>query len=137
MNLGRRASFLLPLSLVGCKRTRSAQSVSEAFIDEYYIERNPKEALALTTALAAKRVEGEKQLLDQAGAQDYGGVQPRVFYNQLKSEPVDDRVQMTYALTIDSAGVKLQKEVRMDIVKVGEEYRVAFFNERDVAGAPP
>src|SRR5690349_8249859 len=85
-DLGRRASFLLPLSLVGCKKTRSPESVSEAFVDRYYIEKDHRRALELTTGAASQRLSDEKRLLDEAGANAMQGQQPRVFYNRLKLE---------------------------------------------------
>jgi len=131
--LGRRAAFFLPLSLLGCRSTPTPESVSEAFIDRYYIERKPSDALPYTVELAHQRVAQEKELLAQTNTGNYGGVQPRVFYKRLKTEPKGDVTQVLYALTIDAGGVELKKELRIDVVARGQELKISFFNERDVA----
>ena len=56
MLLGRRASFLLPLSLVGCRKTASPTAAAEAFLDAYYVERDHDRALAVTIGSAEGRV---------------------------------------------------------------------------------
>jgi hypothetical protein len=131
MNLARRASFLLPLSLMGCSKTGSAESVAGAFIDRYYIERDHDRALALAIEGAADRVRNEAKLAREAGSA-YGGVSPRIFYNLKGQAPQGEMTELTYSMTIDSSGFKLKKEVRLLVKKVGDEYRVAFFNERDL-----
>jgi hypothetical protein len=130
--LGRRAAFFLPLSLMGCRRTPTPESVSEAFIDRYYIERKPADALSYTVDLANQRVQAERTLLEQM-ASDSSGVQPRVYYKLLKSEQKGEMTQLSYALTIDSGGMDFEKQVRIDIVPRGKDFKVSFFNERDVA----
>ncbi len=133
MRLSRRASLLLPLLLLVCDKTRSPRSVSQEFIDRYYIERDHARALQLSEAGAAERVRSEKKLLEEAQVGgSYGGVSPRVFYNLVKQEPKGQQTELTYALTIDSSGVEMKKQVSITVAKFGESYKVTFFNERDV-----
>jgi hypothetical protein len=131
MDLDRRASFLLPLSLLGCSKTRSPESVSNEFIDRYYIERNYAKALEVVEEGAAQRVRSEKQLVEEAGGGAYG-VQPRVFYKKAGESPREDGTELTYDLTIDSSGVQLKKEVRLVVKKLGADFKVTFFHESDV-----
>jgi hypothetical protein len=130
MDLGRRASFLLPLSLVGCRKTRSPEAVSDAFVDRYYIEKDHAKALEITVDSASARVSSEQRLLAQSGV--YPGPQPRVFYNRLNAKPQGGDTELLYALTIDASGVKIHKEVRVNVVQRGDEFKVARFDERDV-----
>lgn len=135
MLLGRRASFLLPLSLVGCRKTASPTGAAEAFLDAYYVERDHDRALALTTGSAEGRVRKERELLAGTGG-DYG-VQPTVHYARRKAEAKPDlsadSQELTYEVSIDSSGVQLKKEVRVLVKKVGEDWKVAVFGERDEA----
>lgn len=132
MPWSRRASLLLPLLLIACDKTRSPQSVSQAFIDRYYIERDHAAALEITEGGAAERVRSEKKLLEDARMSgSSGGISPRVFYNLQKQEPRGQQTQLTYGLTIDSSGVELKKQVLITVAKFGESYKVTFFNERD------
>lgn len=134
MDLARRASFMLPLSLLGCRKTRSPQSVSNEFIDRYYIERDHAKALEVVEDGAAQRVRSEKQLVQEAGGAY--GVQPRVFYKLMKDTPREDGgAELDYELTIDSSGVQLKKQVRLVVKKFGEDFKVTFFDEQDV-GTP-
>ncbi len=133
MQLSRRASLLLPLSLVACDKTRSPRAVSQEFIDRYYIERDHTRALQVAEGGAAERVRAEKKLLEDAQVTgSYAGVSPRVFYNLLKQEPKGEQTELTYALTIDSSGVEMKKQVLIKVAKFGPSYKVTFFNERDV-----
>lgn len=133
MQLSRRATLLLPLSLVACDKMRSPRSVSQEFIDRYYIERDHTRALEVAEGQAAERVRSEKKLLEesQVGG-SYGGVLPRVFYNFVKQEPKGQQTELTYAMTIDSSGVEMKKQVFITVAKFTRGYKVTFFNERDV-----
>src|SRR5712692_10680907 len=117
MQLSRRASLLLPLSLVACDKTRSPRAVSQEFIDRYYIERDHSRALEVAEGGAAERVRSEKKLLEDAQVVGYSGVSPRVFYNLLSQEPRGQQTELTYALTIDSSGVEMKKQVFITVAK--------------------
>lgn len=125
----RRGAVLL-LLLVACDKTRSPRSVSQEFIDRYYIERDHRRALELAEGGAAERVRSEQRLLD--GTTGYTGVLPRVFYNFQKQEPRGEQTDLTYNLTVDSSGVELKKQVLITVARFGEKYKVTFFHERDL-----
>ena len=127
-----RASFLLPLLLGACDKTRSPRSVSQEFIDRYYIERDHRRALELAEGGAAERVKAEQKLLDGTSLASHTGTLPRVFYNFQKQEPRGEQTDLTYNLTIDSSGVELKKQVLITVARFGERYKVTFFNERDL-----
>jgi len=120
------------LLLVACDKTRSPRSVSQEFIDRYYIERDHRRALELAEGGAAERVKSEQRLLDGMSLAGYTGVLPRVFYNFQKQEPRGDRTELTYNLTIDSSGVELKKQVLITVARFGQKYKVTFFSERDL-----
>ena len=84
MNPGRRASFLLPFSLVGCRKTASPVAAAEAFLDAYYVEQDHERALAVAADSAEARVRREQKLRAEAGG-DYG-VRPRVFYARKRQQ---------------------------------------------------
>ncbi len=128
--LARRASFLLPLSLLGCKDSKRPDAAAAAFLDRYYIEREPGKALELATGGAAERLRSEQALRQQAGAG--GGVQPRVFYKLEKQAARGEDVELTYELTIDSAGAKMKKRVLVLVRDVDGKPKVAFFAESDL-----
>lgn len=133
MNLGRRASFLLPLSLVGCRKTASPAAAAEAFLDAYYLERDHARALALCADGAEARVKQEQQLRAEAGGAY--GVQPRVSFQRTRETARDDGSQeLTYALAIDSSGVELRKTVVLRVRKYGEDWKVSAFLEQDQEG---
>jgi hypothetical protein len=127
-----RAGVLLPLLLAACDKTRSPRSVSQEFIDRYYIERDHRRALEVVEGGAAERVKSEQKLLSESALAGYIGVLPRVFYNFDKQEPRGNLTDLTYNLTIDSSGVELKKQVRITVARFGERYKVTFFNERDL-----
>jgi len=131
MNLGRRASFLLPFSLVGCRKTASPTAAAEAFLDAYYVERDHERALAVSADAAAVRVRSEQTLRAEAGG-DYG-VQPRVFYAKRKEQLGPDSGELTYEVSIDSSGVKFKKTVALRLRKYGEDWKVSAFAEHDQA----
>lgn len=131
MNLGRRASFLLPFSLVGCRKTASPAGAAEAFLDAYYVERDHARALAVSADAAAARVKQEQSLRAEAGG-DYG-VQPRVFYKLQREQHGADADQLTYEVSIDSSGVRFKKTVALRVRKYGEDWKVSAFAERDEA----
>ena len=131
MNLGRRASFLLPFSLVGCRKTASAGAAAEAFLDAYYVERDHARALAVSADSAAARVKQEQALRAEAGG-DYG-VQPRVHYALKREHKVADADELAYEVSIDSSGVKFSKTVVLRVKKFGEDWKVSAFIERDAA----
>jgi hypothetical protein len=131
VDLDRRAAFLLPLSLVGCRKTATAEGAAAAFLDAYYVERDHDRALAVSTGSARARVQHEKDLRSEAGGAY--GVSPRVYY-AVKGQPkaTPEGQELTYEMTIDSSGVQLRKEVRVLVKKEGEDWKVAVFGERDV-----
>ena len=131
MNLGRRASFLLPFSLVGCRKTASAVAAAEAFLDAYYVERDHGRALAVSADAAAMRVKQEQALRAEAGG-DYG-VQPRVFYKLEREQKRDDQDELTYEVSIDSSGERFKKTVVLRVKKYGEDWKVSAFAEREKA----
>ena len=124
--------FALLLLVVACDKTRSPRSVSEEFLDRYYIERKLPRALELAEGGAAERVKSEQRLLDGMSLAGYTGVLPRVYYNFQKQEPRGDQTDLTYTLTIDSSGVELKKQVLISVARFGQKYKVTFFNERDL-----
>jgi hypothetical protein len=124
--------FVLLLSLGACDKTRSPRSVSQEFIDRYYIERDHRRTLELVEGGAAERVKSEQRLLVGTSNSSDTGVLPRVFYNFQKQEPRGEQTELTYNLTVDSSGVELKKQVRITVARFGEQYKVTFFNERDL-----
>jgi hypothetical protein len=123
---------MLAFCLIGCSKTRSPVSVSQEFIDRYYIERDHAKALEVAEAGAAERIRSEKKLLEEGGTGGYSGVQPRVFYNLEKEQPIGEQTELTYRLTVDSSGVELKKQVRIIVKKAATGYKVIFFDERDL-----
>ena len=128
MDLPRRASLLLPLSLWGCSQGRAPRSAAEAFIDRYYVERDHAKALEVAAEGAAERVRSEQRLLAGGG----GGRGPRVYYNLEKEQPRDEAVELTYLLRIDAGGMKLKKQVVLRVRKLGEEFKVVALVEADL-----
>ncbi len=132
MDLGRRASFLLPLSLIGCTRANDPDAVGAAFVDRYFVERDHAKALELSADLAARRVKDEQKLLQESGV-GAAGPQPRVFYKLLRRSARAEDTELVYALTIDADGMKLRKELRLVVKPVGQDLKVVNFSENDVA----
>jgi hypothetical protein len=132
MSFVLRAGVFLLLLLTACDKTRSPRSVSQEFIDRYYIERDHRRALEIVEGGAAERVKSEQRLLSESALAADTGVLPRVFYNFQKQEPRGNLTDLTYNLTIDSSGVELKKQVRITVARFGERYKVTFFNERDL-----
>jgi hypothetical protein len=131
--LGRRASFLLPLSFAGCRNARSPESAGEAFLDAYYIERDHQRALGLSADGALARVQREKELLAGTGGGGTEGA-PRVYYSRKAASAGagPGETTLTYELTIRSPGVRLQKEVQLTVKQDGDGYKVSGFTERDL-----
>jgi hypothetical protein len=132
MAANRGAGLILVLLLAGCSKSGSPVAASREFIDRYYIERDHAKALEVAEGGAAERIRSERKLLEEAGTGGYTGVQPRVFYNLQSERPIGDQTELIYNLTVDSSGVQLRKEVRIVVRKVGSEYKVTFFHDRDL-----
>lgn len=132
MELPRRASFLLPISvLTSCVRGNTPDAVAREFIDHYYIERDHARALKVASGGAAERVRSEQQLLSSVPSAG-GGVQPRVFYSKESEQQKGEDTELTFGLTIDSSGFKLNKRVRLRVRKEDDQHKVVFFDEQDV-----
>jgi hypothetical protein len=124
----------LAWALVGCKPA-SPERAAERFIDAYYIERDHQKALSVSTGAAADRVQSEAKLVEEARAAgaSQSAVQPHVYYNLRKRETGSGDPTLLYALTIDSGGVQLKKEVRLSVRKMQDAaYRISYFSETDV-----
>src|SRR5262244_3377068 len=106
MQLTRRTSLLLPLLLAACDKMRSPRSVSEEFIDRYYIERDHSRALQVAEGGAAERVRSEKKLLAASQLSGSYGVLQRVFYNFVTEEHKGKQTELTYEMTVVSSGVE-------------------------------
>ncbi len=131
MDLGRRASFLLPLSLFGCNGAKSAEAVGSTFVDRYYIEKDHAKALEVSADLAARRVQEEQRLLAESGMSDRGA-QPRVFYKLTRQTARGTDVELVYAMTIESGGMKIAKDVRLLLKPAGDSFKVVTFSESDL-----
>jgi len=130
--LGRRASFLLPLSFLGCSKTRSPEAAAAEFVDRYYVEKDHAKALDVSADLAARRVQEEQHLLKEAGVGG-PGAQPRVYYKLVRETDRKDDTELIYTMTIDAGGMKLQKELRLLVKAFGKDFKVVSFAENDVA----
>src|SRR5262244_2410167 len=132
MTAKRGAALIWVLVFAGCSKGGNPVAVSREFIDRYYIERDHAKALEVAEGGAAERIRSERKLLEEAGTGGYTGVQPRVFYNLQSERPSGERTELLYYLTVDSSGVQLKKEVRIVVRKLGSEYKVSFFQDRDL-----
>jgi len=132
MPANRISGLILVLLFAGCSKSRSPVAASREFIDRYYIERDHAKALEVAEGGAAERIRSERKLLEEAGTGGYTGVQPRVFYNLQSERASGEQTELIYHLTVDSSGVQLKKEVRIVVHKVGSEYKVSFFHDRDL-----
>ena len=130
MELSRRASLLLPLSLLGCSKDGTAAGTAQAFIDRYYLERDHPRALELSAGAAAERVASEQRLLFEGGPSS--GPQPKVYSKLEKTVPRGEDTELTYTLTIDAGGLSLRKRVLVLVKKLEGHYKVAFFSENDL-----
>jgi hypothetical protein len=121
--------------LSGCSKTRSAEAVAQEFVDAYYIERDHQKALAVSTGVAADRVRTEAKLVEdgKAAGATSSAVLPHVYYKLKQKETTGGDNTLLYALTVDSGGVQLKKEVRLRVRKMRErDYRVSYFTEADL-----
>jgi hypothetical protein len=118
----------------GCAKPHTPRGVAETFIDRYYIERDHARALAMATGIAASRVAQEKNLVEEGQAAGAGAsaVQPHIYYSYRKTTPKGADQELSYALTIDSGGVPLHKDLRIVVTPNGADWKVSFFNETDM-----
>ena len=123
------------LALTACSRTHSPETVSQEFLDSYYIERDHQKALAVVMGAAEDRVRNEAKLVEEgrSAGVSTSAVQPRVYYKLKQKGTTGGDNTLLYALTIDSAGVQLKKEVRLQVRKLRDrDYRVSYFTETDL-----
>jgi hypothetical protein len=125
---------IVALALGACAKPHTPQGLADEFVDRYYIERDHAKALSLATGIAAARVAEEKRLVEEARAAGVGttAVQPHLYYKLLKQTPKGAGTEFTYALTIDSGGEPLKKELRVVVTPEAGQNKVSFFNESDL-----
>ena len=121
------------MAAAGCAEPRTPEAVAEAFIDRYYIERDPKRALALATGVAASRVADETRLVNEGQAAGAGvtAVNPHIYYKRRRTVPHGADLEQSFDLSIDSGGVMLRKDLRVVTTSVQGVNKVSFFNESD------
>ncbi len=131
-------SLLVLLVAAACSRDRSARATADWFVDKYYIEIDPGAALEVAEGNVADRLKSEQALVAMAQRQGAGATQvlPRVFYTVQSVAAEADGTRVTYDVSIDSAGHRMQKEVTLLVRKHAESFRVVGWTERDQPVAP-
>ncbi len=110
----------------------SPRAAAERFLDKYYVELAPSEALPLTRGAAEAQVREVMRLQAEAGR---GGaassaVRPRVYWERLgESDGGAGTRLLRYRLRIDSGGVPMAREVQVRVDRADAEWKVVSFAE--------
>jgi hypothetical protein len=129
-------SLIVPLTLAqaSCQSHSPSQQAAEKFMDAYYVRLNVAEALPLTADLAKEKLQGQIQLLQEAGGPDAAQNKPQVNY-RLISHNLSAPDEATCMFEVHSQVKDLGK--RMVFLKLrneGNQWVITQFTEND---APP
>jgi hypothetical protein len=134
----RFVSAALLAGCVGCIPSDSPIGVARRFLDKYYVELDQQAALQVTTGPAERRVRDEIELLREARRSGLEPtVRPSVYYRKVRTKvgASDREREVEYELSIDGAGVKLKKRIRLMLENGEHGWKVREFLEADAAQA--
>jgi hypothetical protein len=110
----------------------SPQAAAERFLDKYYVELAPSEALPLTRGTAEAQIREVIRLKSEAGpgGEGAGAVRPRVYWERLGASQGEGGVELLrYRLRIDTGGVAMVREVAVRVERVEASWKVTGFTE--------
>ncbi len=110
----------------------SPRAAAEKFLDKYYVELAPSQALPLTSGTAQAQVREVMKLQVEAGPAGAAAsaVRPRVYWERLGAPQGGGATELLrYRLRIDSGGVRMQREVAVRVERAGSEWKVTGFTE--------
>jgi len=118
---------LLALCLCNCT-PKSAEQVSDRFVDLYFVEIDQRRALELTAGLAHAKLEEELNLVAQV-RQTYDPEQakPSIFYARKSAQVDGDRARLAYDLTIRQGSDETIRNALISEEKVAGAWKVANF----------
>src|SRR5205814_1464370 len=95
----------------------SAEAAAELFLDKFYLELAPEQALAVTAGPAEAAVRETIRLRDEngRGGAELSQVRPRIYWERLGQERKDDTAVLRYRLRIDSGGASMLREVAVAV----------------------
>jgi hypothetical protein len=131
MNL-RRISALLPLLCLGaCQKGTDANSISNRFVDAYYLQFNFEQALGFTAGAATRRIEAEQKLVGAARANGaLSRARAKVYYESPEHRTVrEDLSHHTYVLESHVGASRLTTRVLVMTARREEHWKVISFRE--------
>jgi hypothetical protein len=113
--------------LAGCA-PKSAEQVSDRFVDLYFVEIDQKRALALTAGLAHAKLEEELGLVAEV-RQTYDPEQakPSIFYARKSAQVDGDRARLSYDLTIRQGRDETARNALISAEKINGAWKVSNF----------
>ncbi|HWP58186.1 MAG TPA: hypothetical protein VNL14_09885 [Candidatus Acidoferrales bacterium] len=130
--IGTVAALVFASALAACRRDlRTADGVTEEFLDQHYVHINLVKAREYTVGLAEKKVDEEIRLT--AGQViDASTRKPRVHYRLLERKESADRVSFLYLATIQPEDApEFTRRWLVFARKHGDTWRVSNFTEFD------
>jgi hypothetical protein len=134
MSAARSKAAALLLLGAACGGMKDPGSVSDNFVDKYYVESDQDRALAFTTGIATMRLKEELKLTAEARGGNSGGLQvrpERVYYKRRTGQSGSDKRAFDYDLDIrPQGGGELQRIAHVDLEKQADgSWRVGNFSE--------
>jgi len=130
-------SLMVPFTLsaaAACQKAPESQKIADKFIEYYYVQISVKDAVPLTSGLAKEKLQGQLQLMADAGPPDTGADKPRVDFS-LVSKKNEDADTATYVYQVVAHVQDVGKRlVYVKLRKENGQWRVTTFTEDD---SPP
>jgi len=113
--------------LAGCA-PKSAEAVSDRFVDLYFVEIDQHRALELTSGLARQKLDEELSLVAKV-RQNYEPEQakPSIYYKRREAQIASDRGRLAYDITIRHEKDEMAKNAMISVERVDGKWTVANF----------
>lgn len=122
---------LLFVVAAGCE-PKTAEQVSDRFVDLYFVEIDQARALPLTSGLARSKLEEELSLVEKVRhTVDAAEAKPSIFYQRKDAHVEGDHARLSYDLTIRQGRDETQRSALISVERENGKWTVGNFILRE------
>lgn len=120
--------WIVCAALLAACTPKSAEGVSDRFVDLYFVEIDQRRALELTSGLARQKLEEELSLVAKV-RQNYEPEQakPSIYYKRREAQIAGDRGRLAYDITIRHEKDEMAKNTMISVERIDGKWTVANF----------